>query len=154
MVLNDNFIFKLTSFMWSNFNVLTNSIDKLPLKIYGTFMTIPVDSREKVYYINIDMNKVNHYPIDERESIFIYILLHEIGHFLLEKSNFIQKEEYADYLALFLLKNLFNIKINNNLFKNMNKNFNIYKSFFIDQKVKDDLSLIGSLFIYKFNKFQ
>lgn len=153
MIIEDNFIFKLTSFMWSNFNVLTNSTNKLPLKTYGTFMTISIDSRKKVSYINIDMSKVSHYSTSEREKMFTYILLHEIGHFLLEKSNFIQKEEYANYLAIFLLKNLLDIKINDNFLKNVNKNFNIYGSFFIDEKIKEELSSIGNLFVYKFNKF-
>lgn len=103
------------------------------IKIYKKNLII------QAHKINISLKCLNY-----------FILFHEVGHFLIEKSNVIQKEEYADYIALCLMREFgvvskLELDKINNLLNEMNQKKN--------NEVILRLEELVTIFIYTYKKF-
>lgn len=78
-----------------------------------------------------------------------FVLFHEVGHFLIEKSNVVQREEYADYIAIYLMKEFelvskLEVDEINSLLNKINQNNN---------EVVIKLEELATIFIYTYKKF-
>lgn len=134
--------------MWKKYNTpicfLSEEINDK--KILGEYISYIKEKREKrkIIFINLKNTK------DEITKMFV--LFHEIGHFLLEKSNFIQKEEYADFLGYYILKE-FHVEENDLLSSKFIKEMNLISIFLLEKNVKKELINIGKLFCYSYKKY-
>ena len=88
---NNSFVLKkFIEFMWKKYNTSICFFSKeiSDKNILGEYISYSEEKREKRKVVFINLENID----DEITKLFV--LFHEIGHFLLEKSNFIQKEEY------------------------------------------------------------
>lgn len=135
-------------FMWRKYNVsicfVSENMDEK--NILGKYLSYNKEKREKEKTIFINIRNID----DDVTKIFV--LLHEVGHFLLEKSRFIQKEEYADFLGYYLMKK-FNIEKNSILNSKFIEKLNLTLMFLLDENIKKELLDIGNLFCYSYFKF-
>lgn len=149
MIENNSFVLKkFIEFMWKKYNVSICFVsDNLNEKnVLGKYLSYNKEIREKERIIFINLKNID----DSTTKIFV--LLHEVGHFLLEKSKFIQKEEYADFLGYYLMKE-FNIEKNSILKSKFIKKLNLAPIFLLDENIKKELLDIGKLFCYSYFKF-
>lgn len=149
MIENNSFILKkFIEFMWKKYNVsicfVSENLNKK--NVLGKYLSYNKEIREKEKIIFINLKNID----DSTTKIFV--LLHEVGHFLLEKSKFIQKEEYADFLGYYLMKK-FNIEKNSILKSEFIKKLNLVPIFLLDENIKKELKNIGKLFCYSYFKF-
>ena len=148
-MINNTFVLKdFIEFMWKKYNVSIcfiseNMGDK---NILGKYLSYDKEKREKekVIFINIE-------NIDDNTTK-IFVLLHEVGHFLLEKSKFIQKEEYANFLGYYLMRK-FNIEKENISNSKFIKKLNLVLIFLLEENIRRELLDIGKLFCYSYFKF-
>ena len=132
MIENNSFVLKkFIEFMWKKYNVSICFIsENLNEKnVLGKYLSYSKEIREKEKIIFINLKNID----DSTTKIFV--LLHEVGHFILEKSKFIQKEEYADFLGYYLIKE-FNIEKNNILKSKFIKKLNLAPIFLLDENIK------------------
>lgn len=149
MIENKSFILKdFIEFMWKKYNVsicfISESVDEK--NILGEYLSYNKEKREKEKIIFINIKNIDDHVTK------IFVLLHEVGHFLLEKSKFIQKEEYADFLGYYLMKK-FNIEKTSILNSKFIEKLNLISTFLLEENVKKELIDIGKLFCYSYFKF-
>ena len=146
---SNNFVLKeFIEFMWKKYNTsicfLSEEINDK--NILGEYISYAKERREKRKTILVNLENISN------ENIKLFVLFHEIGHFLLEKSNFIQKEEYADFLGYYILKELCVEKkgiLNSKFIKEMN----LFSIFLLEKSAKKELINIGKLFCYSYKKY-
>lgn len=138
----------LTEFMWKKYNTSICFISEEinDKNILGQYQSYGKEKREKKKKIFINLSNIND------ETVKKFVLLHEIGHFLLEKANFIQKEEYADFLGYYLMKK-FILEKNKIITSSFIKELNLMPIFFIEEDIKKELTNIGELFCYSYFKY-
>lgn len=146
---NNNFLLKnFIEFMWKKYNTSVCFVSEKTNEknILGEYLRYDKEKREKKKIIFINLENIS----DEVSKIFV--LFHEVGHFLLEKSNFIQKEEYADFLGYYLMKKIYldkDILLSSEFIKKMN----LVPMLLLEKNIKNDLTDIGKLFCYSYIKF-
>lgn len=146
---NNNFVLKnFIEFMWKKYNtsICFFSEEITEKNILGQYMSYFKEKREKRKMIFINLKNI------DNEETKIFVLFHEIGHFLLEKSSFIQKEEYADFLGYYFLKKFY-IGENNIFSSKFIEKLNLKSIFLIEKDIKKELINIGKLFCYSYFKF-
>lgn len=145
---NDFVLKEFIEFMWKKYNTsicfFSEEIDDKDT--LGEYISYPEKKREKRKVIFINLENIS----DETTKLFV--LFHEIGHFLLEKSNFIQKEEYADFLGYYILKE-FHVKKDNILSSKFIREMNLISIFLLEKEIKKELINIGKLFCYSYKKY-
>lgn len=145
----NNFILKeFIEFMWKKYDIsicfLSEKIDNE--EILGEYISYAKKERERKKIIFVNLENID----DEITKIFV--LFHEVGHFLLEKSNFLQKEEYANFLGYYILKE-FHIEKYDILSSKFIKKMNLISIFSLDKSTKKELINIGKLFCYSYKKY-
>lgn len=143
---NNSFVLKkFIEFMWKKYNTSICFFSKeiSDKNILGEYISYSEEKR-KVVFINLE-------NIDD-EITKLFVLFHEIGHFLLEKSNFIQKEEYADFLGYYILKE-FHVEKDNISSSKFIKKMNLISIFLLEKDIKKELINIGKLFCYSYKKY-
>ena len=149
----EEIIFNITKLLWKKYNIITKINEELPNLIYGSYITIELESRKKMSYINIDLKKIRLNCCDlEMSEMFLYTLLHETGHFLLEKSKYIQKESYANYAACFLMQALLGKPFFLKILKKLKNHFMLHEVLVLSKESKSELNEICSLFLYIYKK--
>lgn len=146
----------IIEFMWKNYEItiiMGNKIENNK-NILGTFTNFPIKSRVKLKIINIDLAHIKLFISEKNiESGKFFVLLHEIGHFLLDKSRYIQKEEYADFLACLLAKKILTKNEFLSFFKKHSTNLISSQIFQIESDFKRELIEMAELFFYNYIKF-
>lgn len=157
-MINENFTKILKSiieFMWKDYGisiVISDDIENNK-NILGTFTTIPIESRTKLKNINVDLKNLRSIVSEKNlESAKLFVVLHEVGHFLLDKSRYIQKEEYADLLACLIAKKILTKYEFLSFFKISRDNLFLCQIFQIEDEYKSELIEISDLFYYKYQK--
>ena len=104
--------------------------------------------------MKINLDNINYYKKHSGvKETKLFVLLHEIGHFLLVKAKYIQKEIYADLIAYFIMQEFISELDFINVISNISELID-FKSFSkIDENIKKDLKDISKLFVYKYKKF-
>lgn len=146
----------IIEFMWKSYGVsiIMSTGIEIDKNILGKFVKIPVESRIDFKSINIDLNNIElTIPKKDIESGKFFVVLHEIAHFLLDKSGYIQKEDYADMLACLLAKKLLNKKEFLSFFKSHLNKLISCQILEIGDKPKKELIEINELFFYKYTKY-
>ena len=147
---NNNFVLKkFIEFMWKKYNtsICFISEEVNNKNILGEYISYNKEKREKNKIIFVNLKNI------DDEMIKIFVLFHEVGHFLLDKSSFIQKEEYADFLGYYLLKEFYSREKNNILSSKFVDKMNLTSIFLIEKNVKKDLIIIGKLFYHSYYNF-
>ena len=128
-----------------------NLKEKDELASYGS---MKVEKREKLEIIKINLDNINYYKKHSGvKETKLFVLLHEIGHFLLVKAKYIQKEIYADLIAYFIMQEFISELDFINVISSISELID-FKSFSkIDENIKKDLKDISKLFVYKYKKF-
>ncbi|MGL4997547.1 MAG: hypothetical protein ACRC5T_00950 [Cetobacterium sp.] len=120
------------------------------LGIYGKEF---LEKREYFEFIKLDKKKILYISEIKNmstETVLYFLLFHEIGHFLLEKAKYIQKEEYADYLSVYLMRNMIDKeKLEIKKIKVLLE-VNMFK---IKKEIEDELKDIADLFIHLYQKY-
>ena len=146
---NNSFVLKkFIEFMCKKYNTSICFFSKeiSDKNILGEYISYSEEKREKRKVVFINLENID----DEITKLFV--LFHEIGHFLLEKSNFIQKEEYADFLRYYILKEFHVVKDNISSSKFIKK-MNLISIFLLEKDIKKELINIGKLFCYSYKKY-
>ena len=107
---NINEIIKnIIEFMWKEYGVIIvfsneKLIEKSQLAFYKSMI---IEKREKLDIIKVNLNNINSYKKDSGiNETKLFVLLHEISHFLLLKAKYKQQEIYADLIAYFIIQEL------------------------------------------------
>lgn len=146
---NNNFVLKeFIEFMWKKYNTsICFLVEEINNKnILGEYISYAEEKRERKKIIFVNLKNID----DEVTKTFV--LFHEVGHFILEKSNFVQKEEYADFLGYYFLKKFYIEKteiLNSKFIKKMN----LISIFLLEKNIKKELINIGKLFCYSYKKY-
>lgn len=146
----------IIEFMWKNYEIsitISNEIGN-NINILGRYSSAHIESRKILKNINVDLTNIKlAVSKDNIEQGKLFVMLHEVGHFFLDKSGYIQKEEYADLLACLLAKKI----LDENEFKKFLKSNwsqlipdQIFK---IEDEYKNELIEISNLFLYKYTKY-
>ncbi|MBC2853467.1 hypothetical protein [Cetobacterium sp. 2G large] len=146
----DEKLFLLIDFINKKYNVkiYLNNNKKNKLGVYLKYIQ---NKNEKFELIKLCKKKLLESSYELNLSLDIltfFVLFHEIGHMLIEKSKIIQNEEYASYIAIKLLSQL-NICTQNE----MNEISNYFNNFeVISEKRKCELEVLAELFSYSLKK--
>lgn len=146
----------IIEFMWKNYgiSIIISSEIESNKNILGRFVSVHVESRIKFKSINIDLNNIKSITLEKNmESGKLFVVLHEVGHFILDKSRYIQKEEYADMLACLLAKKILKKDEFLNFFKSHWNQLILHQTLEIDVACKRELIEISELFFYKYTKY-
>lgn len=141
---NSSLFKNLIEFMWIKYSIpiIFSSEENKNKNILGQYRIYLKETTPKNKKIIINLNNIND------ENLIIFVLLHEIGHFILEKNKITQNENYADFLAYYLLRQLSkkNLFLSSNLFENLN----LIPIFFIHSKIKRKLIQLGKIYYYDY----
>lgn len=146
----------IIEFMWKSYGIsILISIElENDKNILGKFVNAPIEGRTKFRSINIALNNIKSVVSEEDvESAKLFVVLHEVGHFLLDKSGYIQKEEYADFLACLLAKKLLSKHEFLNFIKSHGDHLIPHQIMQIENTIRDELFEISELFFYKYKKY-
>ena len=154
---NINEIIKnIIEFMWKEYGVIIvfsneKLIEKTQLAFYKSMI---IEKREKLDIIKINLNNINSYKKDSGiNETKLFVLLHEISHFLLLKAKYKQQEIYADLIAYFIIQELIFKENFINIISNILELIDFENFSKIDESISKDLKDISRLFVYKFRKF-
>ena len=154
---NINEIIKnIIEFMWKEYGVIIvfsneKLIEKSQLAFYKSMI---IEKREKLDIIKVNLNNINSYKKDSGSNeTKLFVLLHEISHFLLLKAKYKQQEIYADLIAYFIIQELIFKENFINIISNILELIDFENFSKIDESISKDLKDISRLFIYKFRKF-
>ena len=154
---NINEIIKnIIEFMWKEYGVIIifsneKLIEKTQLAFYKSMI---IEKREKLDIIKVNLNNINSYKKDSGiNETKLFVLLHEIAHFLLLKAKYKQQEIYADLIAYFIIQELIFKENFINIISNILELIDFENFSKIDESISKDLKDISRLFIYKFRKF-
>lgn len=154
---NINEIIKnIIEFMWKEYRVIIvfsneKLIEKSQLAFYKSMI---IEKREKLDIIKINLNNINSYKKDSGiNETKLFVLLHEISHFLLLKAKYKQQEIYADLIAYFIIQELIFKENFINIISNILELIDFENFSKIDESISKDLKDISRLFVYKFRKF-
>lgn len=154
---NINEIIKnIIEFMWKEYGVIIvfsneKLIEKSQLAFYKSMI---IEKREKLDIIKVNLNNINSYKKDSGiNETKLFVLLHEISHFLLLKAKYKQQEIYADLIAYFIIQELIFKENFINIISNILELIDFENFSKIDESISKDLKDISRLFIYKFRKF-
>ena len=154
---NINEIIKnIIEFMWKEYGVIiVFSNEKLIEKNQlGLYKSIIIEKREKLDIIKVNLNNINSYKKDLGiNETKLFVLLHEIAHFLLLKAKYKQQEIYADLIAYFIIQELIFKENFINIISNILELIDFENFSKIDESISKDLKDISKLFIYKYRKF-
>ena len=113
-----------------------------------------IKKREKLDIIKVNLNNINSYKKDLGiNETKLFVLLHEIAHFLLLKAKYKQQEIYADLIAYFIIQELIFKENFINIISNILELIDFENFSKIDESISKDLKDISKLFIYKYRKF-
>ena len=113
-----------------------------------------IEKREKLDIIKVNLNNINSYKKDLGiNETKLFVLLHEIAHFLLLKAKYKQQEIYADLIAYFIIQELIFKENFINIISNILELIDFENFSKIDESISKDLKDISKLFIYKYRKF-
>ena len=154
---NINEIIKnIIEFMWKEYRVIIvfsneKLIEKTQLAFYKSMI---IEKREKLDIIKVNLENIHDYKkelgIDETK---LFVLLHEISHFLLLKAKYKQQEIYADLIAYFIIQELIFKENFINIISNISELIDFKNFSKINESISEDLKDISKLFIYKYKKF-
>ena len=154
---NINEIIKnIIEFMWKEYGVIIvfsneKLIEKTQLAFYKSMI---IEKREKLDIIKVNLENIHDYKkelgIDETK---LFVLLHEISHFLLLKAKYKQQEIYADLIAYFIIQELISKENFINIISNISELIDFKNFSKINESISEDLKDISKLFIYKYKKF-
>ena len=154
---NINEIIKnIIEFMWKEYGVIIvfsneKLIEKSQLAFYKSMI---IEKREKLDIIKVNLNNINSYKKDSGiNETKLFVLLHEISHFLLLKAKYKQQEIYADLIAYFIIQELIFKENFINIISNILELIDFENFSKIDESISKYLKDISRLFIYKFRKF-
>ena len=154
---NINEIIKnIIEFMWKEYGVIIvfsneKLIEKNQLAFYKSII---IKKREKLDIIKVNLNNINSYKKDLGiNETKLFVLLHEIAHFLLLKAKYKQQEIYADLIAYFIIQELIFKENFINIISNILELIDFENFSKIDESISKDLKDISKLFIYKYRKF-
>lgn len=146
-------ILKITNFVYNKYGTLTSFMMEYSDKNLGYYSTIKTKRRDEVesIYINTKkIEKISKLQGIDYEYLLLFVLLHEVGHFLLNKARYCQKESYADYCSLYIMKKIFNYE------KSKLKrliNFIEIDTFIIPNEEREELEDVCNLFVHQYKKF-
>ena len=144
--------------MKDNINEIIKNIIEFMWKEYGVIIVFSneklIEKREKLDIIKVNLNNINSYKKDLGiNETKLFVLLHEISHFLLLKAKYKQQEIYADLIAYFIIQELIFKENFINIISNILELIDFENFSKIDESISKDLKDISRLFIYKFRKF-
>ena len=118
------------------------------------YKSMIIEKREKLDIIKVNLNNINSYKKDLGiNETKLFVLLHEIAHFLLLKAKYKQQEIYADLIAYFIIQELIFKENFINIISNILELIDFENFSKIDESISKDLKDISKLFIYKYRKF-
>lgn len=154
---NINEIIKnIIEFTWKEYGVIVifsneRLVEKDQLALYRSVI---VEKREKLDIIKVNLENIHDYKKDLGiEETKLFVLLHEISHFLLLKAKYKQQEIYADLIAYFITQELILKENFINIISNISELIDFKEISKIDESINEDLKDISKLFIYKYKKF-
>lgn len=147
---------RIIEFMWKEHKIpiLIDGQNEIS-HIYGCFGIEKSKGRERKQAILLNIANINERIKDEknRNIIKLQVLLHEIGHFLLEKARYAQREEYADFLSLKIASNILEEKDFRAFYMICIFKVNWVDILKIESNYKEELQDISTLFCYQYKKY-
>lgn len=146
-------LFLILNFLKEKYNLkvyFSNKRKEKKLGVYIKYFEKRDFTHELIKVYKKELIKFAYEETTSLKCLNYFVLFHEVGHFLIEKSNIIQKEEYADYIALYLMRE-FEV-ISKLEFDKTNHLVNEMK-----QKQNNEVILrleeLATIFVYTYKKF-